>query len=80
MVNIGNIKEYREEIVCAKIPLRQKPVKVKKVKKTKAKHGRPKKGEVQEPVKITVLQQQQQMDSVQEMLRLASTDCGTGVK
>lgn len=65
---------------ATKIPLRQKPVKVEKIKRPKAKQGRPKKGEVREPVKRTLLQQQQQMDSVQEMLSLVSTDCGVGIK
>lgn len=65
---------------ATKIPLREKPVKVEKVKKPKAKRGRPKKGEVKKPKVPTVLEQQQQMDSVQEMLGLVSTDCGVGIK
>ena len=65
---------------ATRIPLREKSVKVEKEKKTKAKRGRPKKGEIREPKVPTVLQQQQQMGTVNEMLTLVSTKCGVGIK
>lgn len=66
---------------ATKIPLRQKPIKVKKKEKPKAKkRGRPKKGETREPIKPTIINQQKQMQTVEEMLTLVSTECGVGVK
>jgi hypothetical protein len=65
---------------ATKIPLREKPVKIEKVKKIKVKRGRPKKGETREPIKPTILGQQQKMNSPEEMLTLVATDCGVGVK
>lgn len=65
---------------ATKIPLRQKPVKVKKVKKPKAKRGRPRKGEIRAAKDPSILEQQQNMNSVDEMLKLVSTDCGVGIK
>jgi hypothetical protein len=63
-----------------KVPLRQKAVKVEKEEKPKAKRGRPKKGEVRESKKPTILQQQKDMSTTQEMLSLISTQCSVGVK
>ena len=66
---------------ATKIPLRQKPVKVKKKEKLKPKkRGRPKKDEIREPIKPTILKQQNKMQTVEEMLTLVPTDCGVGVK
>ena len=66
---------------ATKIPLRQKPIKVEKKAKPKPKkRGRPKKGETREPIKPTILKQQQKMQTVEEMLTLVSTDCAIGVK
>jgi hypothetical protein len=82
------IKEYLSDTVfmynasdATKIPLREKAVKKEKSEpKTKYKVGRPKKGEIREPVKPTILKQQKEMKSTQEMLSLVSTECGVGVK
>ena len=65
---------------ATKIPLREKPVKVEKIEKTKYKRGRPKKGETREPIKPKILTQQNEMQTVEEMLTLVSTDCGVGIK
>ncbi|MEA1917090.1 MAG: transposase, partial [Campylobacterota bacterium] len=65
---------------ATKIELREKAVKVEKEEKPKKKRGRPKKGEAREPVKPTILTQQKDMETTQEMLSLVSTDCGVGVK
>ena len=65
---------------ATKIPLRQKPVKVEKVEKPKYKRGRPKKGEKREPIKPTILKQQKEMETIDDMLSLVSTKCGVGVK
>lgn len=65
---------------ATKIPLRQKPIKVEKEPKPKAKIGRPKKGEVREAKKPTILQQQKQMNTTKEMLSLVSTECSVGSK
>ncbi|MCT7644584.1 transposase, partial [Aliarcobacter butzleri] len=67
-------------IDSTKIPLRQKPVKIKKEKPKLKKRGRPKKGEIREPIRPTILEQQQEMQSVEEKLTLVSTDCGVGIK
>lgn len=82
------VKEYLCDTVffynatdATKIPLREKPLKVEKEeKKPKLKRGRPKKGETREPIKPTILNQQKDMQTVDEMLSLISTDCGVGVK
>lgn len=82
------VKEYLSDTLffynasdATKIPLRQKPLKAKKEEeKPKLKRGRPKKGETREPIKPTILKQQKEMQSVDEMLSLVSTDCGIGVK
>jgi hypothetical protein len=63
-----------------KIPLRQKPVKVEKEKPKLKKRGRPKKGEIREPIKPAILEQQRKMQSVEEKLTLVSTDCSVGIK
>jgi len=64
-----------------KISLREKAVKKEKTKpKKKYKRGRPKKGEVREPIEPSILQKQKDMQSTEEMLELVSTDCGVGVK
>ena len=63
-----------------KIPLREKPVKKEKIEKVKHKVGRPKKGEIREPIKPNILEQQKDMKTVEEMLSLVSTKCGVGIK
>ena len=65
---------------ATKIPLREKAVKVEKVKKVKHKAGRPKKGETREPIKLSKLKLQKDMQTVEEMLTLVSTECGVGIK
>ncbi|NOQ31031.1 MAG: hypothetical protein GQ570_07925 [Helicobacteraceae bacterium] len=66
---------------ATKIPLREKAVKKDKAEaKVKHKAGRPKKGEKREPIKPKILEQQQEMQTVDEMLSLISTDCGVGIK
>ena len=62
------------------IPLREKPVKVEKEEKVKNKVGRPKKGEKREPIKPKILELQKDMETVENMLSLVSTDCGVGIK
>ena len=81
------VKEYLSDktffynaIDSTKITLRQKPVKIKKEKPKLKKRGRPKKGEIREPIRPTILEQQQEMQSVEEKLTLVSTDCGVGIK
>ena len=81
------IKEYLSEKIffhnatdATKIPLREKPIKVEKEEKKKYKRGRPKKGEIREPIKPKILEQQKEMKSVKEMLNLVSTNCGVGIK
>ena len=65
---------------ATKVPLREKPVKKEKEEKPKNRVGRPKKGEKREPIEPSILQKQKDMESVEEMLELVSTDCGVGVK
>jgi len=65
---------------ATKVPLREKPVKVEKEKPKPKKRGRPKKGEIREPIKPTILKQQIEMKTIEEKLSLVSTDCGVGVK
>lgn len=81
------IEEYLSDTIfiynasdSTKIPLREKAVKVEKEKKSIKKRGRTKKGETKEPKLPTILQQQEQMTSTQEMLALISTKCGVGIK
>jgi transposase len=82
------VKEYLSEKTffynatdATKIPLREKAVKKDKDEpKVKHKAGRPKKGETREPIKLAILQQQKDMQTVDEMLSLVSTDCGVGIK
>jgi hypothetical protein len=81
------VKEYLSEKIffynatdATKIPLREKAVKKEKIEKVKYKAGRPKKGEVREPIKPKILEQQRDMQTVEEMLSLVSTECGVGVK
>lgn len=81
------VKEYLNEKTffynatdATKIPLREKPVKVEKNTKPKHKAGRPKKGEVREPIKPKILEQQKVMQTVDEMLSLVSSDCAVGIK
>jgi len=82
------IEEYLSEKIfhynatdATKVPLREKAVKKEKAQpKKKHKRGRPKKGEVREPIEPSILQKQKDMQSVEEMLELVSTDCGVGVK
>lgn len=66
---------------ATKIALREKPIKVEEKEKPKAKkRGRPKKGETRDPIKPTILKQQNQMKTVKEKLSLVSTVCGVGIK
>lgn len=81
------IREYLGDMIflynasdATKIPLRQKPLKVEKEEKPKKKRGRPKKGETRELIKPTILAQQKDMPTTQEMLSLVSTECGVGIK
>jgi len=82
------VKEYLSDKLffynatdATKIPLREKPIKVEKKEKPKPKkRGRPKKGETREPIKPTILKQQNKMQTVEEKLSLVSTDCSVGVK
>lgn len=81
------VKEYlsKKTFFCnatdaTKIPLREKVVKKEKAKKVKHKAGRPKKGEIREPIIPKILEQQKDMQTVEEMLTLISTDCGAGIK
>ena len=81
------VKEYLSDTVfmynatdATKIPLRVKPVKVEKEENPKNKVGRPKKGEIKEPKLPTILEQQQTMQTTQEMLALISTKCAVGIK
>jgi hypothetical protein len=81
------VQEYLSDILfhynatdATKIPLREKVVKVEKEEKPKKKRGRPKKGESREPIKPTILKQQKDMQTVDEMLSLVSRGCGVGVK
>jgi len=81
------VKEYLSDKIffynatdATKIPLRERPVKALKEKPKPKKRGRPKKGETREPIKPTILKQQQNMQSVEEKLSLVSTNCGVGIK
>jgi len=83
------VKEYLSDTVflynasdATKMPPREKPLKVEneKEEKPKQKRGRPKKDEAREPKAPTILEQQKDMHSTQEMLSLVSTNCGAGVK
>lgn len=81
------VKEYLSDELffynasdATKVPLREKPIKVEKEKPKPKKRGRPKKGEVREPIKPTILQKQEKMETVDEMLECVSTQCGVGVK
>ena len=81
------IKEYLSEEIffynatdSTKIELREKPIKVQKEKPKPKKRGRPRKGESREHKKLTILEQQQKLKTVEEKLSLISTDCGVGVK
>jgi len=65
---------------ATKIELREKPIKIQKEKPKPKKRGRPKKGESRESKKLTILEQQQKLSTVEEKLSLVSTDCGVGVK
>jgi len=81
------VKEYLSEKLffynatdATKVSLREKPIKVEKEKPKPKKRGRPKKGEIREPIKPTILKQQQEMETVEEKLSLISTNCGVGIK
>jgi transposase len=81
------IKEYLSKKLffynatdSTKIELREKPVKIQKEKPKPKKRGRPRNGESRKPKKLTVLEQQQKLETVKEKLSLISTDCGVGVK
>jgi len=62
------------------IELREKAVQRKKEVKPKRRQGRPKKGEEGPPKKPSILQQQEDMQSTEEMLSLISTKCDTSIK
>ncbi|WP_294956567.1 transposase [Sulfurovum sp.] len=64
------------------IELREKPVKKEKCQevKPKRKRGRPKKGEVVPAKEPTILEQQETMQTCEEMLSLISTQCDVGIK
>lgn len=81
------IKDYLSDALffynasdSTKIELKEKPIKVEKKKKSKHKRGRPKKGEIREPITPTILEQQKLMSTTNEMLNLVSTNCGIGRK
>jgi len=82
------VKEYLSEKIffynatdATRIPLREKAVKkAKSESKVKHKAGRPKKGETREPIKPKILELQKEMQTVDEMLSLISTQCGVGIK
>jgi len=82
---------YYNATDATKTPLREKAVKKNKEEPKmcdsgiyshciKHKAGRPKKGVTREPIKPTILKQQQEMRTVKEMLSLVSRDCGVGIK
>ena len=85
------IEKYLSEVVffygstdSTAIELREKPAKKEKIKKEekqkKRKRGRPKKGEAVPPKEPTILQQQEKMNTAEEMLSLISTQCDVGIK
>jgi len=82
------ISEYLSDIIflynasdATKIPLREKAVKKENDEpKIQHKKGRPRKGETREPVKPTILGQQKEMKTTEEMLSLVSRECGVGIK
>ena len=83
------IEKYLSEVLffygstdSTAIELREKPAKKEKCKDTKPKRkrGRPKKGEVVPPKEPTILEQQEKMQTSQEMLSLISTQCDVGIK
>ena len=62
------------------IELREKSAKKEEPKETKRRQGRPKKGEECLAKKPTILQQQEHMQSTEEMLSLIATQCDTSIK
>jgi hypothetical protein len=62
------------------IELREKAVQRKKEVKPKRRQGRPKKGEEGPPKKPSILQQQENMQSTEEMLSLIATKSDTSIK
>ncbi|WP_309497100.1 hypothetical protein [Sulfurovum sp.] len=62
--------------------MKEKSVKKEKPKETehKRKQGRPKKGEIVPAKKQTILQQQENMQSTEDMLSLVATKCDTSIK
>jgi len=80
------IKEYLSQeiffynaIDSTKIELREKPIEVQKEKPKPKKRGRPRKGEIREK-RVTILEQQQKLETVEEKLSLVSTNCSVGRK
>ena len=74
---------FYSSIDSTAIELREKSVmygKSKKEIKPKRRQGRPKKGEEGPPKKPSILQQQENMQSTEEMLSLISTKCDTSIK
>jgi len=81
------IKNYLSEtlffyssIDSTAIELREKSVKTKKEVKPKRRQGRPKKGETVPAKKLSILQQQENMQSTEEMLSLIAMQCDTSIK
>jgi len=62
------------------VELREKAVQSKKEVKPKRRQGRPRKGEEGPPKKPSILQQQEQMNTTEEMLSLIKTECNTSIK
>ena len=62
------------------IELREKAVQRKKEVKPKRRLGRPKKGEEGSPRKPSILEQQENMQSTEEMLSHVATKCDTSIK
>jgi len=71
---------FYNSIDSTAIELREKSVQNKKEVKPKRRQGRPKKGEEGPPKKPSILQQQEHMQSTEEMLSLISTKCDTSIK
>jgi len=71
---------FYSSIDSTAIELREKSVQSKKEVKPKRRQGRPKKGEEGPAKKPSILQQQENMQSTEEMLSLIATRCDTSVK
>ena len=71
---------FYSSIDSTAIELREKSVQSKKEFKPKRRQGRPKKGEEGPAKKPSILQQQENMQSTEEMLSLIATRCDTSIK